>query len=118
MSVPPSKLTKLYYLARVMSLPSHVPHSPLGILNITLVAGNDVNMYVEDTLPGRRPYINADIIAVGLKLRVEELFFLTNQLHTSSHLFRCQLEKTGHMAFRDNHRMSRARRVAITRAVR
>ena len=41
-----------------------MPHVPLGIFDIPLVAGNDVNM--EDTLPGRLPHIYADIVAVGL----------------------------------------------------
>ncbi len=43
-----------------------MPHVPLGIFDITLVAGNDVNMGMEDALPGRLPHVYADIVAVGL----------------------------------------------------
>ena len=43
-----------------------MPHIPLWIFDITLVAGNDVNMDMEDTLPGRLPHVYADIVAVEL----------------------------------------------------
>lgn len=101
-----------------MSLSCHVPYSPLGILNITLVARNDVNMHMQDTLPCRRPNINADIIAIRLELLINELFFFLNQLHTGAHLFKCQLEKAGNMTLRDDNRMPWARRVSITCTVR
>ena len=114
MSAPPTKLTKLYYLARVMSLfRDHMPYSPLGIFNIPLVAGNDMNMYVVNTLPGCLTNIDANIIAVGTKFLVEELLFLVDQRHTSGHLFRRQLKKTCDMALRNNHCMPRARRIGI-----
>ena len=50
-----------------------MPHTALGIFNITLITGNDVNMDMEDTLPSRRPYVNADVVAVGFKLLVQQL---------------------------------------------
>ncbi len=53
-------------------LGNHMPHAPLRIIDITLVAGNDVNMDMEDTLPGRRPNINADVVAVGFELLVQQ----------------------------------------------
>ena len=90
-----------------------MPHAPLGILNITLVAGNDVNMDMKDTLPGRRPYVNADIVAIRVKLLINEFFFLVNEVHAGSHLFRRQVEKAGDMTTRDDHAMTRAHRVGV-----
>ena len=77
-----------------------MPHAPLGILDIPRVAGNDVNMDVVDTLPGRRPDIHPDVVAVGAELFIEELFFLINQVHASCHLFGRQVEEAGDMALR------------------
>ena len=94
-----------------------MPHAALGILDITLVAGYDVNMDMEYTLPGRRPHVNADIVAVGLELLVQQFSFLGNQLHAGVDLLRRQLKKAGHMAFGDNQGMTRAHRVTIARTV-
>lgn len=47
-----------------------MPHPPLGILNITLVAGNNVDMDMKDTLPGRRPHVYADIVAIRVKFLI------------------------------------------------
>jgi len=61
----------LSHLARVMCLlREHMPHAPLGILNITLIAGNDVNVRMENTLPGCSSHVNANIVAVGIELQV------------------------------------------------
>ena len=95
-----------------------MPHAPLGIFDITLVAGNDVNMDMEDTLPGRRPNINADVVAVGFKLFVQQLSLLVYQCHAGVDLFGCQLKKAGDMTTRDDHRVTWAHWVAITCAVR
>ena len=95
-----------------------MPYAPLGVLDITLVTGNDVNMNMEDTLPSRRPNIYADVVAVRLELLVQQLAFLNYKRHASVDLFGCQVEKAGDMTTRDDHRMPRADRVAITRAVR
>lgn len=95
-----------------------MPHASLGIIHIALVAGNDVNMDMEDTLPGRRPNINADVVAVGLELLVQQLALLGDKSHAGVDLFGRQVEKAGDMATRDDQRMTRAHRVAITRAVR
>ena len=95
-----------------------MPHTALGIFNITLITGNDVNMYMKDTLPSRRPYVNADVVAVGFKLFVQQLSLLVYQRHAGVDLFGCQLKKTGNMATRDDHRVTRAHRVRIARTVR
>ncbi len=42
-----------------------MPHVPLGFFAITLVAGNEVNMDMEDTLPGRRPHVCADRLSAN-----------------------------------------------------
>lgn len=95
-----------------------MPYAALWILDITLVAGNDVNMDMEDTLAGRRPNVYADIIAVGFELIVQQAALLGYQLHAGLDLFGRQVEKTGDMSTRDDQGMTRAHRVAVTRAVR
>ena len=95
-----------------------MPHTPLGVLNITLVTGNEVNMDMEDTLSSRRPNIHADVVAVRLELLVQQPALFSYKCHASVDLFGCQVEKAGDMATRDDQRMPRADRVAITRAVR
>ena len=92
--------------------------APLRIFNITRITRNDVNMDMEDTLPGRRSYVYANVVAVGLKLLVQQFALLIYQLHAGVDLFGRQLKKIGNMATRDNHRMSRAHRVGIASAVR
>ena len=87
-------------------------HAPLGIIDITLVAGNDVNMDMQDTLPGRRPNINADVVAVGIKLLVQQAALLGYKPHAGVDLFGRQVEKAGDMTTRDDQRMTRAHRVA------
>ena len=95
-----------------------MPHAPLGIINITLVAGNDVNMDMQDTLPGRRPNIHADVVAIGFELLVQQSALLIDEFHAGVDLFGRQVEKAGDVTTRDDQRMTRAHRVAITRAVR
>jgi len=95
-----------------------MPHTTLRILNITLVAGNDVNVYMEDTLPGCWPYVNADIVAVGIELLVQPMTLLGDQLHAGVDLFGRQVEKAGDMSFRDDQRMTRTYPISISRAVR
>ena len=95
-----------------------MPHAPLGIIDITLVAGNDVNMDMKNTLFGRRANIHANVVAVGLELLVQQPALLGYKLHAGVDLFGCQLKKAGDMATRDDHRVTRAHRVRIARAVR
>ncbi len=66
-----------------------MPHTSLGIFNITLITGNDVNMDMEDTLPSRLPYVNADVVAVRFKLFVQQLSLLVYQRHAGVDLFGC-----------------------------
>ena len=91
-------------------------HAPLWILNVPFVAGDDVNMDMEDALPGRRSDIDADIVAVRIEFFVNEFFLLFNEAHTGSHFFRRQVEKTGDMPTRDNQCVSRTRWVGVTGA--
>ena len=92
-----------------------MPHSPLGILYVPFVAGDDVNMDMEDTLPRRSPYIHANIVAIRTELRVNARFFLLDEGHAGSHFFRRQVEKAGYMPTRDDQGVPRARRVGVTR---
>lgn len=92
-------------------------HAPLGILDITLVARNDVNMDMEYTLSGRRSYVNADIVTIRLEFLVQSHALLGDQPHAGIDLFGRQVEKAGYMATWDNQGMARTHRVGITRTV-
>ena len=92
-------------------------HAALWILDITLIARNQVDMDMEYTLPGRRSYVNADVVTIGLEFLVQSLALLGDQPHAGIDLFGCQVEKAGDMATRDNQGMARAHRVGITRTV-
>lgn len=92
-------------------------HAPLGILDITLVARNDVNMDMEDALSGRSPYVDTDIVTIRLEFLVQSHALLGDQPHAGIDLFGRQVEKAGYMATRDNQGMARAHRVGITRTV-
>ena len=94
-----------------------MPHAPLWILDITLIARNDVYMDMEYTLPGRRSYVNADIVTIRLEFLVQSHVLLGDQPHAGIDLFGRQVEKAGYMAPWDNQGMARANRVAITRTV-
>lgn len=95
----------------------NMPHAPLGVLDITLVAGNDVNMGMQDTLAGRWPYIDADIIAIRPEFLVQKLTLLGNQGHAGVDFFGRQVKKAGDMALRDDQGMPRAHREAVTGTV-
>lgn len=95
----------------------HVPHASLGILDVPFVAGDDVDMNMEDALPGRRSHINADIVPIRIELLIEVFFFFFDEPHAGSHFFRCQVEKAGDMPARDDQGVSRTRRVGVTSTV-
>lgn len=92
-------------------------HTALWILDITLITGNEVNMDMEYTLPGRRSYVNADIVTIRLEFLVQSHALLGDQPHAGIDLFGRQVEKAGYMAPWDNQGMARANRVGITRTV-
>ncbi len=94
-----------------------MPHPTLGILHIPLVTRDDVDMDVEDTLPGRGPHIDADIVAIRAEFRVQLRFFLLDEGHAGSNFFRRQVEKAGDMPARDDQGVSWARRIGIAGAV-
>ena len=94
-----------------------MPHAPLGIFNVPFVAGDDVNMDMENALPGRGSDIDADIVAIRIEFLVNEFFFLFNEAHAGSHFFRRQVEKAGYMPTWDDHGVPRTRRVGVTRTV-
>ena len=92
-------------------------HSTLGILDVPLITGNDVNMDVENTLSGRWPDVNADIVAIRVNSHPGCASFLIYQVHTGRYLILGQLEKAGHMAMRNDQRMARAHPIGITSTV-
>jgi len=65
MSAPPTKLTELYSLARVMSPAGNHMAPPLGIFDITLVTGNNVNMCMENALLSCRTHVHTDVVAIA-----------------------------------------------------
>ena len=92
-------------------------HPPLGVLNVPFVAGEDVNMDMEDTLPGRWSDIDADIVPIRIEFLVNEFFFLFDEIHAGGHFFWCQVEKTGYMPTRDDDGVPWACRIRVTGAV-
>lgn len=93
----------------------YMAYPSLGVLNITFVAWDDMDMDVKDALPSRLSHVDADVVAVWFELIVEQFLFLFDELHAGSDFFRCQLEETGDMAARDDQGVTRARGVGITR---
>jgi hypothetical protein len=77
-------------------------YPPLGILNIAFVAWDDMDMHMEDALPGRRPHVDADVVTVWFELIVEDFLFLFDEVHTGRHFFRCEFEKAGDMTTWDD----------------
>ena len=49
-------------------LGDHLPHAPLGPRGITGVAGNQMNVDMEDTLPRRHVHVHAHVVAVGTEI--------------------------------------------------
>ena len=94
-----------------------MPHPSLGILNVPFVAGNDVNMDMEDTLPGSGSHIDADVVAIRIKLLVNVFFCLFNESHAGSDFFRRQVEKAGDMPTRDDQGVPRTRWIGVTSTV-
>ncbi len=76
----------------------------------------DVDM--ADTLSRGCIHIHSDIVAIGTELVVNYLALGRHQLHTSSHLFRGELEEAGTVPERHDQGMTRADGVAVARAVR
>ena len=89
-------------------------HAALWILDITLVARNEVNMNMQYALPGRRSYVNADIVSIRLEFLAQSLALLGYQPHAGIDLFGRQVEKAGYMSTWDNQSMTGAHRVGIT----
>ena len=92
-----------------------MPHAPLGIFNVPFVAGDDVNMDMENALPGSWPDVDADVVAIRIEFLVNEFFFLFDEARAGSHFFRRQVEKAGYMPTRDDQGVPRTRRVGVTR---
>lgn len=82
-----------------------MPYTTLWILNITLITWNDVNVNMEDALPGGRPNVDADVVAVRFKLFAQQLLLLVDQRHAGVDLFGRQFEKAGNMTMRYDQRM-------------
>ncbi len=88
-------------------------HAPLGVLDIPLVTGNDVDMDMENTLPGSWPHVNPDIVAIRVKFPVDALFLLINQFYAGRHLILREVEKARDMPLRDDQHMARTDRIGV-----
>lgn len=105
-------------LARVMRLLwQHMPHPALGFFNIPFVAGDDMNVDMEDALSGRRAHIDADVVAIRFERIIKMFFFLFDEMHAGRDFFRCQVEETGDMPTRDDQCVPRTHRVGVACAV-
>jgi hypothetical protein len=67
----------------------YMSHAPLGVFNVPFVAGDEVNMDMENALPGCGSDIDADVVAIWIKFLVDEFFFRFDEIHAGSHFFRC-----------------------------
>ena len=74
-------------------------------------------MDMKNTLPGRRPHVNPDIVTVRVKFPVDALFLLIDKVHTGRHLGLRQVEKARDMPLRDDQGMARTDRIGVTGAV-
>ncbi|OIR17371.1 hypothetical protein GALL_23980 [mine drainage metagenome] len=88
-------------------------HAALGILDISLITGNDVNMDMEYTLSGRLSYVYADIVTIRLEFLIQSHTFLGDQSHAGIDFLRRQVKKAGYVATWDNQGMARTHRVSI-----
>lgn len=92
-------------------------HAALGVFNIPLVAGDDVDMNMKNTLPGGRPHVNPDVVAIRVKLPVDTLFLLIDQVHAGRHLGLRQVEKARDMPLRDDQGMAWTDRIGVSGTV-
>ena len=49
-------------------LGNDLPHAPLGMRGITRVAGNQMDVDMEDTLPRGSTHVHTYVVAVGIEL--------------------------------------------------
>src|SRR5256885_5164027 len=86
------------------------PDSPLGIWNISLVAGNQVHVYVHAGLPPGFPDVHPDVIAVRSMLLLDNPLRLVQQRKYGVLFFFRHVEKAADVASRDNQDMTAAER--------
>ncbi len=90
-----------------------MPHAPLRVLDIPFVTGNDVDVDMENSLPGGRPDVNPDIVAIRVKFPVDAIFLRINQFYAGRHLFLRQVEKARDMPLRDDQSMARTDGIGV-----
>ena len=79
-----------------------MPHAPLGIFNVPFVAGDDVDVDMENALPGRRSDVDADVVAVRLVELVDDVPGVRKRLEQRSLLGFVGFEQGSEMAARDD----------------
>jgi hypothetical protein len=72
-----------------------------------------MHMQMHHRLPGRRPRIDPNIIAIRLEARVEHRLDLVHELHQRPLLLRRRLEPGRHHPMRHDQRMPLADRIAV-----
>ena len=92
-----------------------MPHTAAGIGHITGVARDDVYMHMRHRLPGSGTRIEADVVAIGLRIepRIQQRFDAGDKLHQGGLLGRRALKEGGHHAPRDHQHMPRRDRKRI-----
>jgi hypothetical protein len=84
----------------------HPSHPAARISLVALVAGDQVDMHVSDGLTGGWAVVDADVVGVWSKFRVEDLFLVTDELEQRVLLLSGQVEAGANMAFRYDQRMA------------
>ena len=88
-------------------------YSAPGILDISPVTGNQMDVQVHDALAGIFSAIYSDVIAVRMVLLVQNLFGFIQQLAQGPAFFGCGGKEVRDMAFADDQHMPRGHRVFI-----
>ena len=94
-----------------------MPYTSLGILDITQVARNDVDVDMKNALPGGQPHVNPDIVAIWVEFPINTFFLIINKFHAGRDLVRRQVEKARDMPLRDDQGVAGADGIGIAGAV-
>lgn len=92
-------------------------HTALRIHNVSLVAGNEVDMHMKDALPGCRPHIHADVVSIRSEFFVYPFLFFLDQAHAGRDLGWSQFKEAGDMPTRNNQGMARADWIGVAGAI-
>jgi len=107
-----------YSTARVMGfLENHVSDPTPRVGMIAVVARDEVDVNVKDTLPGRRAHVHTDVIAVRLEVALKGALLGDQELHARGHLLRGEIKKVRTVPEGNDQRVSGADRIGVPRGV-